>query len=303
MATFHFDTRRVDVFQYRDYRGYFSDVLAERMRQHRNYRPSHFAKDIGLSPAAWHEMIEGRRDFPIQKVHEVCRNLALSVAHQRYLTEMILNGVRQRLDCDDASSQENTRPSKVAITQLSPYSDAFFAMLDPDSDAGQLLLSDWRHATLVEMTQLTNVDLTLEMAAFRLGITVDELTPIVDRLVRFRLLLIEQGRLCRTTGPVTTPRDIPSEVVQNYKRKLLAKASQELSEQSVQQRDYSGVTMAIDSSRLEEAKRMIKVFRRDLMQFLEGGNTKDAVYCLSTQLFQLDPGATKGKGPVSTSLS
>ncbi len=45
--------------------------------------------------------------------------------------------------------------------------------------------------------------------------------------------------------------------------------------------------MAIDAKKIPLAKEMIRKFRRNLAQFLEEGRP-NKLYCLATQLFQLD---------------
>ena len=52
-------------------------------------------------------------------------------------------------------------------------------------------------------------------------------------------------------------------------------------------RDFSGVTMAIDPKNLPKAKKMIADFRRELMTTLEAGD-RSAVYHFSAQLYRLD---------------
>ena len=53
-----------------------------------------------------------------------------------------------------------------------------------------------------------------------------------------------------------------------------------------QESDITGITMAIDSKKLKEAKKRITNFRRSLAEFLESG-TRDSVYRLNLQLFPL----------------
>ena len=50
------------------------------------------------------------------------------------------------------------------------------------------------------------------------------------------------------------------------------------------ERDFSGITMAINVEKLDEAKEMIRAFRRKLCKFLETGK-KTEVYTLRVQLF------------------
>ena len=59
---------------------------------------------------------------------------------------------------------------------------------------------------------------------------------------------------------------------------LLAKAIDALEYIDPKLRDQSSITMAIDPSKLPEAKQKILEFRRSLMEFLEASNEKTEVY-------------------------
>ena len=67
---------------------------------------------------------------------------------------------------------------------------------------------------------------------------------------------------------------------------LLNKALQALEQQPLATRDYSTMTMAIDPTKLPEAKERLTRFRRDLCEFLEDGDQRE-VYCLALQLFAM----------------
>ena len=108
----------------------------------------------------------------------------------------------------------------------------------------------------------------------------------VERLKRLGLLTVDDGGhlVCARSNTTTTFRGT-HEALRHLQREILQQAQTALEEVPIEKRDQSSITMAIDSSRLPEAKEKIKRFRRELMEFLEGGETKDAVFQLSVSLF------------------
>jgi hypothetical protein len=55
----------------------------------------------------------------------------------------------------------------------------------------------------------------------------------------------------------------------------------------VEERDHTSIMMATDSKRLEEAKKMIKRFRRRLCSFMEQCESKNSIYQLSISFFPI----------------
>ena len=70
------------------------------------------------------------------------------------------------------------------------------------------------------------------------------------------------------------------------------KAIDSLEKDPIDVRDMSGITMAISTRKLPEARKLIMDFRRKLCAFLEDGH-KDAVYRLNVQLFPLSQEETQ----------
>jgi uncharacterized protein (TIGR02147 family) len=67
---------------------------------------------------------------------------------------------------------------------------------------------------------------------------------------------------------------------------MLVLAGNALDEQSFEERDFSNITIAVDPSKLEAAKKKILEFRKEMAQLLEGAEAKE-LYQMSIQLFKL----------------
>ncbi|MBO9668301.1 MAG: DUF4423 domain-containing protein [Bdellovibrio sp.] len=89
-----------------------------------------------------------------------------------------------------------------------------------------------------------------------------------------------------TGNNMSTPRNIPSAKIREGHRQFILRAADALEAHSVDQRDITGITMAINRKKFAEAKGLIEDFRRRLSTFLETG-PRDSVYRLNVQLFPL----------------
>ena len=108
----------------------------------------------------------------------------------------------------------------------------------------------------------------------------------MERLQRVGILREVKGRLEKTKANIATTHDIPSKAIRAFNEQILEKAKSALHEQSVEERDFTTMTMAVARKRLPEAKRIIREFRRKMSRTLETG-TRDDVYMLSVQFFSL----------------
>jgi uncharacterized protein (TIGR02147 family) len=113
------------------------------------------------------------------------------------------------------------------------------------------------------------------------------------------LLLEKNGTLVKADGQVlTADRMLTTAAHRKRQRQILEKSLHALENDPVEQRNHSAMTMAIDPSRLSEAKRRIDEFTQELCKFLETG-VRSQVFEMQVSLFshtQLKKGATYENG-------
>ena len=105
----------------------------------------------------------------------------------------------------------------------------------------------------------------LEWIAKRLKISEATVTTAVERLIRVQLLRIkDDGTFVCSDDFTAAPSDIPSRSLKQYHTQILDKAHFALRTQSVNERDFSAVIMALNDSDLKKFKDLIREFRREL---------------------------------------
>ena len=146
------------------------------------------------------------------------------------------------------------------------------------------MISNWEYDAVLNLLQIKNLKSTVKNIAAHLRINVELTAEILARLQKLGLIHKENGRWCVKHSHTTTPADVPNAALRRLHRQYIQKAISSLRRDLPQERDITGITMAISKERLPEAKKRIKEFRRSLSFYLENGE-KNEVYRLNIQLF------------------
>lgn len=149
-------------------------------------------------------------------------------------------------------------------------------------------ISDWYHYAILEMTHMNHFVSTPEWIAEKLKISLQDAHDAVEKLLRMNLLSRdEDGRLRVNENCTTTTNPFTSESFRKIQKQINQQAIDALDNVPFDKRSHSTITLCGDSARLEEAKKKIAAFRRELMVFLESGEKKDTVYQMSISLFPI----------------
>lgn len=151
------------------------------------------------------------------------------------------------------------------------------------------LISEWYHYAILALIDIKNDKYTAKRISELLNITENEAKNAVERLLRLRILeLDEKLALKETSNVYTTSDDIADDGVKKGLLSNFAKAKDSLLNDDVKIRDFTSVTFAGSKNQLEEAKILTRKFQDDLINlFSKNKNSLDEVYNLSIQLFPL----------------
>jgi len=223
-----------------------------------------FARRLEVSPSALSEILKGKRRVSKKLALRVVDNLGLPTTE----SERLLGLFPER---------------QMKNRERAPYQSP---MVQLSRDQYQLI-AEWYHFAILSLAELPGFVLQPPVIARRLNITVENAEAALERLERLGLLLRDPAGTLRPSGQAYST---PDEVMENTLRKAhvtnfeLAKVSME--RDSVESRDFTATTMAIDVSRLPSAKKMIREFQDRLAAYLENG-PKSEVYKVCVQLFPI----------------
>ncbi|HEX4926067.1 MAG TPA: DUF4423 domain-containing protein, partial [Bdellovibrionales bacterium] len=171
------------------------------------------------------------------------------------------------------------------VDELPPLSESSrFQELSADTVE---LLGNWEYFAILSLLETKGFRYSPEAVADRLQLNRASVVEAMKLLLRVGLLKEHANGYMPTHKNVTTTHDVPSAALRRVHRQTIEKALGAIEGQTVEERDFSGMTMAIARKKLPQAKQLIRKFRREMSALLEDGDRTD-VYRLNIQLFSLE---------------
>lgn len=165
------------------------------------------------------------------------------------------------------------------------------------------VIADWYHDAILELTHIKNFKPDIKWIADCLGISPNEVRVAKERLERLDLLEVSDGRWIDLSRNNTTnsSNDLTSAALRKLQKKILELSAEALMDLPRTERDHTSITVAMDSSDLNEVKKRIKNFRFELAAFIERKGAKaDSVYQFAFSAFPLTRIETQDKNKLIT---
>lgn len=231
------------------------------IRKSRNgsYSLRAFARDLGVSPTALSDFLNGKRQLSKTNLQRISEALSLSPLQKEDLFKKKLQTLADQ---------------KAQANRLILAEDTF------------RIIADWYYLAILNLAKLKTNKADPKWIAARLAISADDASEAIGRLSRLGFIKIKRGKLFRTTQALGTLRDIPSLAIRKHHSDNLNLAREALHHVPVELREFSSTTMAISVSQLAKAKDLLMKSKHKVASVLEKGDA-DAVYVLSFQLFPL----------------
>ena len=255
------------------FRLYLQEELAARCRRNPKYSLRAFASGLMMDPSTLAKVLNGKRALGPRAI------LRLS----------------EYLDLRPEDIERFTAPGRQGATMAPPQ--ATYEQLAADSFE---VIADWQHYAILELMTVESFRPDIGWVARSLSISPAEVRTAVDRLVRVGMLEVTtDGTWIDRSGGKTTA--IPAAGLQGrttsafkrHQRQVLELAQVALNETQPALRDQTSMTLAIDRRRLDDARSLIKQFRRDLAALLCHTGKRTDVYHLSVSLYPVSHAETK----------
>lgn len=245
---------------------YLHEILLSKRVRNSRYSLRAFARDLTISPARLSEIF----------------SLKYAPGHQA--AEKMMTALKL-----DSHERRNFWALLEEHNHL--YRETYGAKIITDTAVE--IIVDYDHYSLMNLMTTDTYCSSPSWAAARLGVSTKKILEMLDRLVLFGLITIDQtGHFTLTNKKLTTTQDIPSDCLKEAHRRLLHHAISSLDQDPVEQRDITSITFTIDPSYLPEAKVMIRDFRRRMAALFEAAPKKE-VYNLNIQLVPVTRPATE----------
>lgn len=256
----------------KDYRQILRDSLEDRCQKNPRYSLRAFARDIGISAPSLSRILNGHHGLSGKVALDIAKRLSLSPAEQELFGALV--------ESKHARTPVVRKSARRRVNELS----STFRSLGADSFR---VISDWYHLAILELTLVEGFKSDAVWIADQLGITQIETKAAIARLLKLDLLRNEKGRLVATGSNFVNPQGVPSDAVRKFHGEILERAKRALELQSVAEREFSNLTLAIDEEALPRVRKLIREFTKRLDTELAASPRKSRVYNLSIQFFGL----------------
>lgn len=245
---------------------YLQDTLRERLEllrlKNSSFSLRAFAKLLDVSPASLSEFLNGKRKLSKKMIQKVAQKLCLPPKEISVLNEKIHR---------DSKGINHVPQSEKKAIEL--RNDQYY------------LVSDWHYYAILCLAETSDFRDDYEWIAKRLKTNISAVKEAMERLMRLGFLYYgPEGKLLCQDIEIFTSEDTPKSFLKKRHSENLSAANESLFSDDVLTRDMSFATLAINSKKLPEAKKMIRNFYDELCSFLETGE-KEEVYELCIQLF------------------
>jgi len=259
----------------RTFKTIMKEEFEERCKRNSHYSLRAFARDLQISPSRISEIFADKMGLS--------RNNALKIAKKLGYSDSEIEIFLALVESEHGRGKRIKEKAKERLTELKT---------DPAYNTIQLdtfkVISDWYHYAILELTYLKDFEYSASWISRRLGISETAAELALKRLIQLELLEEKNGTVLATEEFNASTSGIPSESLKKHHEQILDKAKSSVYGQTLDQRDLSAITLAIDSRRIPEAKELIKKFRREFNKLMTTSDQKDRVYCLAVQFFGLD---------------
>jgi uncharacterized protein (TIGR02147 family) len=264
------------------YRQRLQQELTERIARNPGYSLRAFARSLAVEPGALSQILSGKRSLSDKLVERITLAMGLSPEERRRFVSSLGSAKR-------ASGLKRISPTFRNAPQAPP--DA--AVRELSSEAFRVV-ADWYHYAILELTFVQGFQSSPRWIASRLGISQAQASSAIQRLMALELLEERGGKLVKVQDRITTAdKSLTTAAHRLRQRQVLEKSAHSLQQDPLAERNHSAMTVAIDETRLPEAKRRIEAFIQELTTYLESG-PQTRVYELAVSLFPLQ---AKEKNP------
>lgn len=235
--------------------------LSLKQRTNPQYSLRAYARDIGIHPATLSQIINGKRALPFKDSEIVSKKLNLGPKEASLFKESLLpQGNHEFSSSDD----------KKVLLEESHYK----------------IIAEWEHYALLELFNLSCFKANLEEIAKKLDLTPTRAKVVVDNLLVAGLIVqCADGTYSKVFDDVKTTEDIKSQALRDSHIETLEMGKTKL-DLDIHIRDFSSSTVAIRMSKIPEAKKIIREFRKKIIA-LSQEESGEEIFQLAVQFYPL----------------
>src|SRR5690606_28902040 len=173
------------------------------------------ARDLKISPSRLSEILNRKQGLSRRAAEKISDHLGYGSLEKNRFCDLV--------EAEHARSEKARRLAKIRLKKYAVASD--WHELRHDAFRA---ISDWYHLAILELTQTEGFKNCPYWIAKSLRISEIEATLAIDRLIRLRLLVLQDGQLKVSQNDGFIPGDVPSAGIKKFHKQILAKAADSL---------------------------------------------------------------------------
>lgn len=259
-----------------EYHQVLLNELAKRKQLNSSYSLRAFARDLGLAAPTLSDILKGKKGLSQKSAERIADQLKLKEYPKSIFVQSVM-----------AKHGRSMHLRNLAQEQLN-FLLAQNRYHEIDLDKFKII-ADWYYFAILEFFETNNPKKTIKDIATRFNLDLSTTETALNTLQTLGLIEYQDSNWKKTYKDLSTPTDIPSTYIRQNHLQIMKKAEESLLRDSVEERDFSNITLALSSEQIAYAKAEIQKFRRKLTNKLnEASKSKDRVYNLTVQLFPID---------------
>lgn len=269
------------ITEYHDYREYMRDFYAERKRSS-YFTWRKFASLAGFASPAYLKLVsDGKTSLSKPGIAKAARAMGLEGFDYTYFTLLVKFG-NAKNDSEKESAlrelEHEAQMNKIRVVDA----DAFRYYENPAYPIIRELAPLMPNASFGEIASKVKHE-----------ITAAQVRDILQFLVKADLLKKnDDGTYEQTQKAVKGSKETIPLVIRTMNRKMSELAVQSIAKDSVEERNFSGITMGINKSVYERITKEIDIFRKKIIDIANECRDIDQVYQMNLQVFPLTDKAT-----------
>ncbi len=274
------DLERIQVTKYTDYHTFLNDYFAVARKRNPRFSYGAWAKKLDTKDTSTlTKIIKGQRTPGPRLVEKFITYFKFDENEAKYFRNLIHF---EKLQGDPSMRF-------TVLDSLRKGASNGKRVLDPKDFA---LISDWYGYALRQLVKVRGFQPNAEWVCrhLRYNVTKEQIQKMFDNLIRIGALKVDTAnQKIVISEALHTTEDRADNFIRKFHYQMLENAAKSISDVPVENREVTALTLAFNSSRIKEAKMLIRKFKSDFDLLMSGKDNTDcdSVYQFQIQFFPL----------------
>lgn len=248
----------------KDFLEYLTQEFTHRKERNSKYSMRAYANFLEINAGVLSSLMSGKRKMSHKYIETFGRKLGLGL--------------------NEIKAYQAALKVKETITE----DEVFRKYTQVTLDSYQIL-SEWHHMAIIYMREKNNYLKSPEILSNSLGITKKQVNEAIERLERMEIVSKEsRGYKVKTKTFMTNiDSNLGKDAARKFMRDIMYKSLEALEHTDISKRDHSTITMSFPPKEMQNAKEMLKSFRRKFLTTFDKPSPKNEVYTLQLSFFPL----------------